>query len=447
MTRSYLSNLKLMKLQKLIIVVFSITAFFGLFLFFQGSALAAEDGWGYPPAVNYNLDTFCSSGQRSAQTTWISLASDPGATTTTATRGSTVNLMLNVVTKRCSPGLETRLVADRFSAKGGSYTLPGDGNSYQIPQLQGPPDLIVYPPAANGPAYSRASWPFSITISNNAVSGTVNIVNNSKQYSWRLDPAYLLCIMPSPQTPMFGNGTAPPGTQSQDIINEMNRVCPTVSVNYVFNIFVPPPIPSCNQATDPTCPGGGDPTCNPATDPTCPGGGDPTCNPATDPTCPGGGTCDPLADPTCPLPPGSFCNPLTDPTCPGYIPPQKYNLEAKYEISSDGKTVDFSVKNSEGGISEKADGSGVTVTMWVKVEGSNVFSTTLPSEKIAGNGTKNYPYNITGSLNAGDEVCAFIRVEPASGITGGAADSGSFSEKDGSSANCFIFSSKPYFRA
>ena len=128
----------------------------------------------------------------------------------------------------------------------------------------------------------------------------------------------------------------------------------------------------------------------------------------------------------------------------------RYDLDPDYTISPDGRTIDFSVVNSGGGTSRKADGFGVTVTREVYI---NNFPISLQppvmnDQQIVGGENKPYQYLLpnTITLNVGDDVCAYIKVEPASGITDGAVDS-SIAEKIKEASKCVTISSKPYFRA
>lgn len=200
-----------------------------------------EDGSTYPDYVIERLNGICSSGQPSAQTTFVSLADNLAAGSTTVETGATVELRYSVVTKRCRDGVPTQLVADRFRAKGGVYVKPGGSIQNSIPQLNSVDDIVLQPPAPTGPAYSRGSWTFTVSTAGVTTSGDFVISADSKQFSWREVPAYFMCIMGFPQTLMWGDGNAPPNATEESALAEMERVCPVTSPDYSFRVNVTPP--------------------------------------------------------------------------------------------------------------------------------------------------------------------------------------------------------------
>ncbi len=131
-----------------------------------------------------------------------------------------------------------------------------------------------------------------------------------------------------------------------------------------------------------------------------------------------------------------------------------YDLSPDYGIDLTSRTVNFSVNNRGAGesYSDTAGGApnGVTVKRFVKINGFDYDIT--PDEinqKIPGKGTKQYPITIPTSvtLAPGDEVCAYISVTPAAGITGGAVSAPEAHKGSMTSPTCITVSSKPYFRA
>ena len=203
-----------------------------------GKAEAAlEDGSTYPSQVISNLNTFCSTGknggpQTSAQTTWLSPVgslSDSGVTVPSSV--STIQLRLNVVTKRCWRGFPSGIFADRFRPKAFSANIPGIGT--RIIDISGLSDIIVAPPPAGGTLdYSRESWVFNVDITGMSSSGTVVVTATTKQFSWRNDGGGMMCIMGFPQTALFGNGVPPPGVTEAMVLAEFERVCPNTSPSY-----------------------------------------------------------------------------------------------------------------------------------------------------------------------------------------------------------------------
>ena len=132
-----------------------------------------------------------------------------------------------------------------------------------------------------------------------------------------------------------------------------------------------------------------------------------------------------------------------------------YSLDPGYTISTDDRTINFNVINNGGGISRKADGVGVTVTREVRVNNNPIPAPAQPAvmydQQIPGGGTNwTVPYKFTipqsVTINPGDKVCAYIKVEPASGVTDGIITN-AMAEEPIADSNCVIMSSKPYFRA
>ncbi len=129
---------------------------------------------------------------------------------------------------------------------------------------------------------------------------------------------------------------------------------------------------------------------------------------------------------------------------------QVYDLEPSFEIGIGDKKVYFKVKNNGGGESVKSDGKGVTVKRYVKIKGVEyVISPDATDQKILGGKTNNYDFVIPATINLtpGDEVCAYISVSPASGVTGGNITVPERSSGSRTSPICETISSRPYFRA
>jgi len=224
----------------------------GCLVFNTGRAEAVfEDGSAYvpgpyPTGIVSRLNNFCSFGknggpQTSAQTTWLSPAGDVGSTQIDASSSTTIVMMrLNVVTKRCWPGIDSGIFADRFRPKAISYFVPGVGTrTVDISSLS---DIIVSPPTPTNPlAYSRESWVFPIDISGMTSSGTVVITATSKQFSWRSDGGGFMCIMGYPQNSFWGTGFPPPGQGNEPaVLAEFERICPNTSPQYpIFVNMVP----------------------------------------------------------------------------------------------------------------------------------------------------------------------------------------------------------------
>jgi hypothetical protein len=254
----YINTLPIDKKKVVVLSVLSLVLTVGVLFLGRGYVSAGgqgnstlEDGSSYPVDVINDLNEFCSSGQPSAQTTWVSLADNLSASSVTVPAGTDVQLRLNVVTRRCRDGVPTQLIADRFRAKGGVYFTPGGASQNNISQLSSVDDIIIQPPAPNGPAYSRGSWTFSVSTAGVTTSGDFIINADSKQFSWREVPAYFMCIMSAPQTQMWGNGNPPPGTTEQSAVEEMERVCPITRAVYRFGVNVTPP--SWDVGVETTC--------------------------------------------------------------------------------------------------------------------------------------------------------------------------------------------------
>lgn len=131
-----------------------------------------------------------------------------------------------------------------------------------------------------------------------------------------------------------------------------------------------------------------------------------------------------------------------------------YDLYPDYGIDIASRTVNFSINNRGDGESysnpEGGAPNGVTVKRFVKIKGIDyVISPDVIEQKIPGGETWYYPFLIPASvtLTPGDEVCAYISVTPAVGITGGAVSTLESHKGSKTSPTCATVSSKPYFRA
>lgn len=131
-----------------------------------------------------------------------------------------------------------------------------------------------------------------------------------------------------------------------------------------------------------------------------------------------------------------------------------YDLVPDYGIDIATRTVNFNVNNRGEGesYSDVVGGApnGVTVKRFVKIKGIDyVISPDVIEQKIPGKDTKFYPFAIPASvtLAPGDEVCAYISVTPAAGVTGGAVSTPEAHKGSKTSPTCATVSSKPYFRA
>ncbi len=125
-----------------------------------------------------------------------------------------------------------------------------------------------------------------------------------------------------------------------------------------------------------------------------------------------------------------------------------YSLDPGYDISEDGRTINFNVKNNDGGVSRKADGVGVTVTREVYINNFPISPQppVMNNQQIGGGVDQPYQYTLTQTLNPADKVCAYIKVEPASGITDGNVVN-AMAEEPKVDSKCVTISSRPYFRA
>ena len=229
--------------RNVLIFIFSFFIFFSIVLLKKGTTYAVlEDGSTYPWAVTSALSSFCSTPQPSAQTTWLSLAGNPGATTATLKRGDPLNLSLNVVSDRCFPNQNTGIFWDYFRPAGGVYSISGvpSAQNVSIPQLNNSEfnAIVLNPPNMLTPQFSRDSWNFPIdTSALPSGGGVVNITVDAStwQYSHRDTWGNYVCIMFPPQTIMQ---THPLWTSApnQDVVN----ICPASPVKLTFQITVLP---------------------------------------------------------------------------------------------------------------------------------------------------------------------------------------------------------------
>lgn len=207
-----------------------------------------EDGSNYPQVKKDLLNSYCaSSPQKSAQTTWISDANNPGKTFGVDYNpgpGTSVTLMLNVVTFRCTSA-NTDLVGDFFRPKSGTTSIQGQA-PINVPILNPSPenasDIINKPPGALTPAYSRNGWQFTVdtsTIINNVPSVDIFVAATTKQFSWRTTSPTFACIMPPPQKPLPG-------------INNMED-CPGTPTDYIYTLFLHTDTPTVSAGISADC--------------------------------------------------------------------------------------------------------------------------------------------------------------------------------------------------
>lgn len=260
---------RLLKINKYWVAAYCLFAIVSVFVVGgkQAHATVYEDGSTYPWFVNNAYDHFCRGitnlgvpitnqpiSQPSANTAWLSIAGNPGQTTTSVNRGDPLDIDLNVGVRRCYPNQNTGIFWDYWKPYNGSYSISNGGpQNINIPSLNPTNPIAAIPPNILTPQNGRDWWRFPIDTNQFPSSGgtfTLTINATTRQYSHRDVNGNFMCIMSPPQIVMqtHPNWRGAPN-------NDIDNICPTnnVVLSIVITILPQDDIPNVSINAIATC--------------------------------------------------------------------------------------------------------------------------------------------------------------------------------------------------